>query len=297
MTLLRASLQISCVAIAVLLLATGRIQSSTHSTESTLRPAEPPNLRDAIWAEYQARTNTPANWYWIWDGFTWGGKVDVRGWIWNTNSIFYRSNVLARGATAISPANQSSGTQRKFTLLTRRHALTAGHYWETNAVRLSTKDGLVGTQIWFIGTNNFIHTATVARISVNLDPDDLALVIFKSDVPGDVQPMRIPTADGLYGMAAVQSRTGRIYWPPALFSCQHGYVVSSPPHNFISGGDSGGTLCVLMANEAWFCSSGSSRITTNLFQRINELTVAEGLDTNKYQPATVDISNWPPYQR
>jgi len=258
------------------------------------------SLGYALETNYTALTNSLAKnqgGYFIdndqpWTGFIWG-STNISKWKWNPNSILYGK----RGATAISAA-QLGGTQARFCLLTRRHAVTAGHYGGiTN-----------GLMVWFLGTNNLVHGMVVSNTAVRYDGEDRAIVTFTRDVPDDVQPMRIaaPLTNGPTGdiYALVMK-----YFPPeahnpfrpraGFWVCQHGYCgrnTQKHPGGTIGfdGGDSGAPGFLILGDECVNIGGVSMNVpTTNMLRRMDALTRGLKLDPSRYQPSYVWLTNYP----
>ena len=216
---------------------------------------------------------------------------------WNTNSILTGK----RGVTAISIA-QFGGTQSRLCLVTKRHAVGAGHY-----------GGLTnGLTVFFLGTNNTLHRMTTSNIWVgqwrDADREDRAILTFTQDVPDDVQPMRIaaPLTNGPTGdIYALMEK----YFPPeaqnpyqpraAFWVCQHGYCGRNGQHHpggviGSDGGDSGSPGFIILGDECVNIGGISMNApTTNMLRRMDDLTRSLGLNPAKYQPSYVWLTNYP----
>jgi hypothetical protein len=248
----------------------------------------------ALERTYSALTNRPgyaAGNDMPWNGFIYGSTNAA--WSWNPNSILYRK----RGASGISVA-QLGTTQARFCLLTRRHAVTAGHYGGISP----------GGVIWFLGTNNLVHGLTIARVATPIEGEDRTLVFFNRDVPANVEPMAIagPVTKGVYpnifgvvGEYLPPDHGSPYRSPPVFFVCQHGHCgrhIQSHPngHIGVDGGDSGGPGFIILSNQCLNVGGISmSSPGTNLFRRMDEMTVSMGLKPSDYQPRFVSLAAYP----
>lgn len=257
------------------------------------------SLGYALETNYFARTNAIRHYNpgadQPWTKYEWG-NTNVARYRLNTNSLIYGK----RGATAISVA-QFNMTANRLCLLTKRHAVGAGHY-------SGVTNGLI---VWFIGTNNLVHGMVVSNTffsSPVTSSEDREIITFTRDVPDDVQPMRIaaPLTNGTTGdiYALVEryfpAEAQNPYRPRAGFwVCQHGYCgrnAQPHPSGIIgsNGGDSGSPGFIILGDECvnigGICMNAP---TASMVDRMNILTRSLGLDTNQYQPQYVWLTNYP----
>ncbi len=265
------------------------------------------SLGYALETNYTRATNGKVNYtntYQVWNDLPWTGyawnNTNIARYRLNTNSVIYGK----RGATAISVA-QFGGTANRMCLITRRHAVGAGHYG-------GVTNGLV---VYFMGTNGLVHAMTTSNTWVEpIDAngrwlpgfENREIVTFTQDVPADVEPMKLasPLLSGQAGVGGLVEHllppiTGNRF-PAILFVCQHGYcgrLLQAHPGGGaigINGGDSGSPGFMLLGDECVNIGGISMGYpTTNMLVRINALTRSLGLNTNNYQPWFVSLTNFP----
>lgn len=261
------------------------------------------SLGYALETNYWARTNAILNYHpetdQPWTGYQ-RSSTNVAKYRLNTTSVMYGK----RGATAISVA-QFGSTENRLCLITRRHAVGAGHY-----------GGVANGQIvYFIGTNGLLHGMVTSNtwiepvhVSGSVMPgfENWAIVTFTKDVPSDVEPMKLagPLIAGREGSVfgliehLFPPMKGK-HFPAVLFVCQHGYcgrLTQPHPEGIIGmdGGDSGSPGFILLGDECVNIGGVSMGYpTTNMLYRVNYLTRRLGLNTNDYQPHFVSLTNYP----
>ena len=215
------------------------------------------------------------------------GSTNIARYRLNTNSVLYGK----RGATSISVA-QFNATMNRLCLVTKRHAVGLAHYG------VPANGGMV----WFMGTNGIVHGMTVSKAFASDLGEQLELVTFTQDVPGDVQPARVigPLTNAWQFMQS--------FFPPPpavsrqLAVCQHGYVgVCGQPHPGGAvcgqGGDSGSTGFIMLGDELLYTGVFSSKPSPFMAQKINELTLSLRLRTNDYQLQVVNLTNYPQWPK
>lgn len=280
--------------------------NSATGNPPPLSNALPVSLPTALLAELTYRTNASPDYYQLWNGFKYLQYPAPRGtsvWTWNTKSLLARDGVLSRGATAISPAQGLGAypSQIKFTLITKRIAITSGHYFgqgpgTNNLDVIETRN----QPVYFLTANNLVVTQYCARIYAFFDGEDRAYAWFTKDVPDSIKPMRIVKLGPLLGLSAFWAKLGRQDLGGTVAACQHGYalsMLSGGPNPFfthgIVAGDSGSTLFIVLPNEIAFVGSFSSTLLgTNFLNRLNFITAREGADTNRLQPQFYDLSGY-----
>lgn len=260
---------------------------------------------DLIAAHAQSRTNGHPDYYRAFSNFVKGSYPPPRAatsWIWNTNSVLYSNGVAATGITGIGVAQSlgATSTQTRFTLLTRRIAVTAGHYFTYQG----TND-MVETRnqpVYFLTLSNTLVTQFVARVYAYFDTGrDKAYLWFTNDVPDSITPLRIAQNGIYFGLEAYTSKCGTNTFDGAFYANQDGYVnqFTLTRTGLRQGspypGDSGSTCFFIGTNnEAIFVTTISSAPTDAVtIQRIKTITETEGLDTNTYAPQLIDISGYP----
>jgi hypothetical protein len=283
--------------------------NSNAGNPSPPSPATPSpvSLRTALLAELSYRTNAAPDYYQLWNGFKYLQYPAPRGtsvWTWNPKSLLARDGVLSRGATAISPGQALGAypSQIKFTLITRRLAVTSGHYFGqgpgTNNLNVVERRY---QPIYFLTANNLVVTQYCTRLYAFYDGEDRAYAWFTNDVPAAITPMRILKSGSLLGQAALASKIGGHNLDGVLAACQHGCALSllnvatNPfyTHSIVAG-DSGSTLFLVLSDETVFVGNVSATgLGTNFLNRINAITAAEGADPTRYQPQFYDLSGYP----
>ena len=244
------------------------------------------SLGYALETSYAARTNSISGYNPAtdqpWTPYKWG-STNLSGYRLNTNSVIYGR----RGATSISVA-QFNATVNRFCLVTRRHAVGLAHYGMPGK----------GNVVWFMGTNGAVHGMKVASAFASELGEQLEVVAFTRDVPGDVEVARV------IGPLTNAWQFLQSFFPPAPFParqlavCQHGYVgVCGQPHPGGAvcgqGGDSGSTGFIMLGNELLYTGVFSSKPSPFMQQKIDELSLEMGLHTNDYQMRVVTITNYP----
>lgn len=267
-------------------------------------------LRSELWT----RTNAVPDYYHrIFSNFVKGSFPYPRAahpnWIWNTNSLLFKNGVAARGVTAIGVAQElgATSTQLHFTLLTKRVAVTAGHWFHQGAG--TNESDVIETRnqpVYFMTLSNTLVTQYVARVYVWWDGGkDKAYFWFTNDVPDSITPMRIATASNYYASTAYNVKAGTNGDGATLYADQDGNVYGQAGIGMRPGiltstpyaGDSGSSWFFIGTNnEAVFYQSVSSSYTDDTaIQRIKTITTTEGVDTNStgQSPQFIDISNYP----
>src|SRR5262249_20713452 len=144
---------------------------ATPKSEKATAPADQPayvtnrafhhffvdSLNHLIWTNFIAHTNGRDTTIWSvrTHSPTWPASAPVA--VWNTNSLIWGM----KGVTALSPCWEVEGVpgQVPVTALTRRHGYTRGHGMGVDGFNT----GFAGKKVWFLGADNKIVQATVAR--------------------------------------------------------------------------------------------------------------------------------------
>lgn len=272
------------IVILIVIPSSAQLAPAGRTFAGTFYPAQ--SLGYALETNYFARTNAIGNYNPAtdqpWTGYVWG-NTNIARYRLNTNSVLYGK----QGATSISVA-QFGGTVNRLCLVTPRHAVGLAHYGTPSA----------GSLVWFMGTNGAVHGMTTSHAFASDLGEQLEVVTFTQDVPADVQPARVigPLTNA---WQFIQS-----FFPPApaisrqLAICQHGYVgVCGQPHPGGAvcgqGGDSGSTGFIMLGDELLYTGVFSSKPSPFMQQKINELTLRLGLQTNDYQMRIFNLTNYP----
>jgi len=136
-------------------------------------------------------------------------------WAWNTNCYLFG----VTGYTGLSQFNSNSGTAgaqafSKWTLITPRHAYTAGHVPNAGAMCFMGTDG----------STNIVWTQD--RIYTNSNDDDYCLVLLSNDVPAVVQPVVCAWVTNIQAKIPALTGVSLTAPTPSLETCQHGYAGS-----------------------------------------------------------------------
>jgi hypothetical protein len=270
----------------------------------------PGTLGYTVWTELTVRAAGDTNAWRVWNNYDATDPYTLSNNIaWNSNSVLFSAEgVLARGATGISIGRTDAAGSNyiqngRMTAFNRRIATVSGHYTPYYTGELG---GFVGYRVLFLQTNNTIYTATVARAVSNLDGEDRLFVVFSNDLPAGITPMRIAGALSLYtnanyiGPVQYQLPWNTIEFQnsavasPIKYVCQHGFLVNSPAHSTIAGGDSGSPGFVLLSNELLYAAGISiAQPSSNFISRANTLLTEAGLDPAQYPIEFVSLTNFP----
>lgn len=229
------------------------------------------------------------------DGLIYTNRSANAGWQNRTNSLIHGLN----GATAISFANNSGDGAWRMTAITPRHAYTSAHVSGT----VLSNNAWMGTTVYFVGTDGSTNGATVTgsrrRYQDNGYPsEDYTLVIFGSDLPAVVEPMKTTWATNI--TAKLPYLSAWLNHPlPLLQTCQHGLVGSTSlslfdSHQFRVGGDSSNPAFIILSNSLVnYGGVSGTLLSSNFLYDLNALTVEAGLSTNNYQPTIWTLSAFP----
>ncbi len=187
------------------------------------------------------------------------------------------------GFTAISQCNTTGGSaQLPLTAVTKRHAITRGHGFQTEGVA-GPIPGAAGIKVYFsTETSELVERTVVGAYGIQIPPNDYGIVIFDADLPDSIKPMALIPLQRFYDIPAE--------WGWTAQSCQHGYaapreMMQRIPHDQCVPGDSGSPKFVLHNGRLWLwglCGCGEIG-TPEFVAAMNALTVAQGLDPKRYQ--------------
>lgn len=203
------------------------------------------------------------------------------GWVWNTNCLLYG----VTGFSGLSQVSALGGTLGKFTLITPRHAYTAGH--TANSGR-----------VYFVGRDGATNAADTLARFINTTNGDYCLVIFSNALPVTVEPVRCAyqsTVEVKHPPVPAVSGAPVVY----LETCQHGYVgsqtcVVGSGHVMHQGGDSGNPRFIVVSNTIVnYNGTSGTLLSSNFMADLNALTVGAGLATNDYQPSVWTLGEYP----
>lgn len=255
------------------------------------------SLNNVIWTNFIAHTNGRSMKIWSERSHPIGWPLRAPVVKWNTNSLIWGM----RGMTALSPCWQYEGPpgQTPITALTRRHGYTRGHAMGADRVSSS----YAGMKVWFLTTQNSIVQTTVLREIVRTretSARDYTLVLFSSDLPETIQPIRVVAENQVYSLGQNCKYVYCSGGPFILFKTEQGGNVSADLPGFIvntmKGGDSGSPNMVPLPGELVFWNGRTTSAASPEMQAdMDQLCRLEGLDPRKYQMQWVDLSAYPSY--
>ena len=256
----------------------------------------PESLNHLVWTNFIAHTNGR-------NMTIWSVRTRPQGWPqrppivqWNTSSLIWGM----KGFTALSPSWEWEGNpgQVPITALTRRHGYTRGHDMGSDGVGTV----VAGGKVWFLTAQNTVVQMTVKREvvrTVQTSGRDYTILLFSSDLPDSIQPMRVTAPSDVF--APAHSRY--VYFvdaPCPLFETEQTGGVSAGVPGFTlktnKGGDSGSPNMLPLPGELVFASGRSTSGASREMQAdMDELCRLEGLDPGRYQLQWADLSAFPPY--
>jgi hypothetical protein len=253
----------------------------------------PGSLNNLVWTNFIAHTNGRDMTIWSTRShpFDWPAHAPIASW--NHNSLLWGM----KGETALSPCWESEGApgQVAVTALTRRHAYARGHGMGPDGFNTN----FTGRRVWFVTTNNIVIQATVARDVVRTAGGganrDYTILLFKNDLPAEIEPLRVLAPTNLWARYPVCSGA-----PHPLFKSEQGGHVSSEMPGFLmntwKGGDSGSPDMLPLPGELAFLNGRSTSGPSPEMQAdMDHLCELEHLDAKKYQLEWVDLSGFPSY--
>lgn len=241
----------------------------------------------------------------------------------DTNSVLWGW----QGMTAIAVWGEEAAGTRPLTLITRRHAYTAGHQLHASSTNqwvyyMTTNNVLVGARIADVvsyGDTPSLLTNKHAGCSGTLD---IGIAIFDRDLPETIETM--PVSKTVNGCSASWPSYYRANgpaitangWLPALQTCQHlmvtmkgliyptnnldtGRLWNAPYHtSFCVGGDSGSPNMIpmpdgqlVLAGSVFECGNGGHVEADTMQWACDTLTARAGLNTNNYRIRVIDVTS------
>jgi hypothetical protein len=256
----------------------------------------PGSLNNLVWTSFIAHTNGR-------NMSVWSVRNRPPGWPnrapivqWNKSSLIWGM----KGLTALSPSWELEGNpgQAPITALTRRHGYARGH--DMGPDRVGTV--YAGRKVWFLTANNTVVQTTIKREVVRTaqaSGRDYSIVLFSSDLPNSIQPMRVVAPDQVFGVSHTKYAYAQDAPCPIFGTEQTGGVSAGVPGftlNIVKGGDSGSPDMLPMPGELVFSSGRStSGATPDMQADMDKLCQLEGLDPAQYQLQWVDLSAYPSY--
>lgn len=256
----------------------------------------PESLNNLVWTNFIAHTNGR-------NMSIWAERTRPPGWPhqapivrWNPNSLIWGM----RGVTALSPSWELEGNpgQAPITALTRRHGYARGHGMGADRVGAA----YAGRKVWFVTADNRIVQTTIKReivCTMQTSRRDYTIVLFNSDLPDTIQPMRVAQPDQIFAISHSKYCYAADAPCPMFETEQNGNVSASIPGFTLDtnkGGDSGSPNMLPMPGELVFWSGRSTSGPSSEMQAdMDKLCQLEGLDPAQYQLQWVDLSSYPTY--
>jgi hypothetical protein len=257
----------------------------------------PESLNNLVWTNFIAQSSGKQM-------LVWSVRSHPPGWPaqpavveWNPKSLM----AGMRGMTAISPCWEQEGNPgpAPITALTRRHGYTRGH--DMGGDRFGTV--FAGKKVWFLTAQNKIVQTTVAREVVRtrgLSRRDYTILLFSSDLPDTIQPMRVIPENEVFGVGHskyVQAAGGT---PSPIFKLEQLGYVSADALGFTTDtykpGDSGSPNMLPLPGElAFWTGRSTSGASPEMQADMDQLCRLQGLDPKKHQLQWLDLSRFPIY--
>ena len=254
------------------------------------------SLNNVIWTNFIAHTNGRSMKIWSVRARPIGWPLRAPVVKWNTNSLIWG----LRGMTALCPSWQAEGPPgwAPITALSRRHGYTRGHAMGPDRVGAS----YAGMKVWFLTAQNSVVQTTVLREIVRIGETsarDYTLLLFSSDLPETIQPMRVVAENEVYSAGSCRY----VYCSGGaspLFKTEQGGNVSADVPGFVvdtmKGGDSGSPNMLPLPGElAFWTGRTTSGASPEMQADMDTLCRLEGLDPRKYRLQWVDLSGYPKY--
>ncbi len=268
----------------------------TVLTEKVFDHLLPESLNNAVWTNFIAHTNGGST-------VVWSTRMHPPGWPaqapvaqWNTNCLMWGM----KGMTALSPCWEVEGSQGQvpITALTRRHGYARGHGMGPD--RIGT--AFAGKKVWLLTTQNTLVLRIVRREVVRtaqVSGRDYTIVLFGSDLPDTVQPMRVVAPDLVFSFPRTKYVFSTEFPCPMFKTEQLGHVSADVPGftlDTFKGGDSGSPNMLPLPGELIFWTGRStSGAGPEMQSDMDQLCRLEGLDPRRYQLQWVDLSGYPTY--
>jgi hypothetical protein len=159
-----------------------------------------------------------------------------------------------------------------------------------------------GKKVWFLTPNNQLVERRIVREIVRTAATkigDYTIVLFDSDLPDTIQPMRVTGSENVFGL-----RSPRYPYCPGgpnaiLKTEQTGHVSADIPGFTVDtwkGGDSGSPNMLPLPGELVFFSGRSTSGPSAAMQAdMDELCRLQKLKPARYQLQWVDLSGFPAY--
>jgi hypothetical protein len=267
------------------------------NTRSMFDHYVPESLNNLVWTNFIAHTNGR-------NMVIWSERRNPIGWParapvvrWNTDSLMWGM----RGLTALSPSWELEGNpgQVPITALTRRHGYARGHSMGPDGIGTAC----AGKRVWFLSAQNTIVETKVLREVVRTRETsggrDYTILLFSSDLPESIQPMRVIATQDAFGSSPTKYQP-ILGVPCPLFKTEQSGGVSAEVPGFTcdtyKGGDSGSPNMLPMPGELVFWTGRStSGASPEMQADMDKLCRLEGLDPRKYQLQWLDLSAYPRY--
>jgi hypothetical protein len=280
-------------------LMTFRAASNLSYVTNTIRGFDhflPESLNNVVWTNFIAHTNGRSMAIWTERTRTplWPSKPARVGW--NPNSLLWGM----KGLTAICPCWQGEGPPGwiPITALTRRHGYLLGHGMQKDGV----SGEFAGKKVWFLTTHNQIVERTIVRQLSRLrqvSNRDYTIVIFDSDLPETIEPMRVARLEEVLGPLPTKYLwcTGA---PFVFFKTEQKGNVSAEVPGFtvdtMKGGDSGSPNMLPLPGELVFRDGRTTSPPSPEMQAdMDQLCRLQGLDPAGYQLQYADLTAYPSY--
>jgi hypothetical protein len=295
----------------------GQRTFSTNVSTVWLAPVVTNSLAFSIWTNVQARCRGKSSNRFI-DAdraFTPDGS--------NAPPLHYDTNSALwgwRGMTAVMAYNSYQAKyqywpwRQPWTLVTRRHAYSAGHQGQVCPPDVvATNWGLCN--IWYLSADNVMHKVKIQSaisttcFNTNFPRSawlgDMAVCQFDRDLPASIETMPVVKSPD----TKTWSYSGRLRlimdvhqpdpcsaWVPVFLTDQHAVLWMTaagiwPSWPWWKGGDSGSPQLIPMPDGRLVLQGGTSGTVNSIVMQefVDKLCLATGLDTNRYRIETVEL--------
>src|SRR5215831_480502 len=212
----------------------------------------PDSLNNLIWTNFIAHTNGR-------EMIVWSVRSHPAGWPNQPPALQWNPKCLLsgmKGMTALSPCWQEEGNpgQLPITALTKRHGYMRGHDLGPDHVGAN----FAGRKVWFLTGQNTVVQTTVAREAVRTSQTsgrDYTILLFSSDLPDSIQPMRVVHANDVFNAPPTKYKQCLDAPCPMFKTEQTDHVAAEvPPFTMdtFKGGDSGSPNMVPLPVELVF---------------------------------------------
>jgi hypothetical protein len=256
----------------------------------------PGSFNQYVWTNFISITNGRSMLIWSVRDHPAGWPAQAPSIKWNPKSLIWG----LKGFTALSPCWESEGNpgQVPITALTRRHGYTRGHSMGSDRFGNLLK----GKKVWFLTARDRVVQVTVLREVVRTfetSGRDYSILLFGSDLPDDIQPMRVCDYSEILGATKRKYMLFQDAPCPLFETEQTGNVSAEVPGftcNTWKGGDSGSPNMVLSGRELLFLNGRSTAPASPEMQKdMDDLCRAEGLRPEKYQLQWAKFTEFPSY--